>query len=246
MPKHSGFLIYYRCSFISLPLQKDTGINLIWMQLSCRSKYSTTITQPTNPTTHCPRDWKAEQCSAMPTRWEEASLAVTWEPPRKGHSVGSWDMNQKSCSCCCTCFELCCCSWDACSSDWSQRGLLSGKHVGSVPQRSSAHWACCLEVGNAQGVKVNVGVGNVYAPSKIVIVGWHPLAVRWLPRDLLMTFLRSQQDCKGYSVTVMKWGAEGEDKPFPLQDGKCRRVASHLASVWFPPSRNKGTALAVS
>lgn len=79
--------------------------------------------------------------------------------------------------------------------------------------------------------------------AKFKVVGWHPLAVRWLPGNLLITFLGSRQ---GYSVTVMKWGAKREDRQFSLQDGKCRIVGSHFASGWFTHSRNKDTALWVS
>lgn len=82
--------------------------------------------------------------------------------------------------------------------------------------------------------------------AKFKGVGWHPLAARWLLGNLLITFLRSWQDCKGCSVTVMKWGAKREDRPFSLQDGKYRTVGSHFASGWFTHSRNKDTAQGVS
>jgi len=63
MPKQDRSLIYYNCNFVSLPLQKDTGINLVWMSLLFRSKSNMDITQhgPANPAIQHPRDCEAEQ-----------------------------------------------------------------------------------------------------------------------------------------------------------------------------------------
>lgn len=103
---------------------------------------------PANPAIHHPRSWEAEQHwrRSLWALWSGVCGGIPAHPGTasgKEHWVGSWDMNQKSCSYCCKCFELCFWSWDGSSTSWSQCGFLSaGKHMGLVPQG----YQCPLDV----------------------------------------------------------------------------------------------------
>lgn len=181
---------------------------------------------PANPAIHHPGAWEAEQhwrglCGVCGQACVEASLPAQGQPVGRstGWEVGIWTRNLAA-----TVVNVLSCvsglGMVPAPAGASVAFPLLGSTWGWCLRGASAqHWVCCPE-GNSWEVKDLCTCGIFMLPGKFKVVGWHLVGGRWLPGNLLITFLRSWQDCRDYSVTVMKWAAKREDRQFLLQDGR--------------------------